>query len=192
MVIFIGLGGSLKPKILVASETMAHLSVFYFNNNQNQSVTIDNINFEYNLTSSVLPSDDIHSAGVEVHSDIRMNVYGFLYDGAHSEGFLLMPMRFASTQYIIPTTPYGYGKKYLALTTVDQNTTISINLKMESGSLTYKSKQYINKDILRIVMNKYNTFQLSHTSDLSRTLVTARFLLFLHLLTFLSCRTHMV
>lgn len=60
MVIFLGLGGSLKPKILVASETMAHLSVFYFNNNQNQSVTIDNINFEYNLTSSVLPSDDIH------------------------------------------------------------------------------------------------------------------------------------
>ncbi|CAC5390109.1 unnamed protein product [Mytilus coruscus] len=173
LVVFLGgLGKNLKPKLLVASETTARLSVFYFNNNKNQSVTINKSNTENNLSNSVFPSDGIHLAGIELHSDVRVNVYGFLYDRLHSEGFLLMPVRFASTKYIIQTLPYGYGK-FLALTAVDQNTVISINLKLQNGPITYDNKQYGNKDTIRIVMNRYNTFQLSHTFDLSGTVVSA-------------------
>ncbi|VDI40746.1 IgGFc-binding protein-like [Mytilus edulis] len=176
LVVFLGglIGhiGKLKPKLLVASEITARLSVFYFNNTKNQSIIIDETNTETNLNTSVFPSDGIHSAGLEVHSVVRVNMNGFLYDGLHSEGFLLMPVRFASTKYIIPTLPYGYGK-LLALKAVDQNTDISINLKLQYGSITYDNRQYGNNDTIRIVMNRYHTFQLTHTSDLSGTMVTS-------------------
>ncbi|CAC5390103.1 unnamed protein product [Mytilus coruscus] len=166
-----------NPKIYVASEYTAHLSVSNFNNTENKSVTIDKSNAEYNLSHSVLPSNGISLAGVVLHSDIRINVYGFLYQGQVSEGFLSMPLRFASTKYIIPTLPaygidYGY-KNLIALTPVFQNTVVNLNLKLKSGSITYKNKRYYNNDTIRLVINKYSTFQLSHTSDLSGTLVTA-------------------
>ncbi|XP_071137216.1 IgGFc-binding protein-like [Mytilus edulis] len=173
LVVFLGgLIGNLIPKLLVASDITARLSVFYFNNTNNQSIIIDETNTEKYLNNSVFPSDVIHSAGLEVHSDVRVNMYGLLYDGLYSEGFLLMPVRFASTEHIIPTLPYGYGKIF-AVTAVNQNTVILIDLKLQSGSITYDNKQYGNKDTLRFVMNRYHTFQLSHTSDLSGTIVTS-------------------
>lgn len=112
-------------------------------------------------------------AGVELQSDVRINVYGFLYQDRHSEGFLFMPVRFASTKYIIPTLPTFGEKNLLALSPVYQNTAVNINLKLTSGSITFQNKQYSDNDTIRIVINKYNTFQLSHTSDLSGTMVTA-------------------
>ncbi|XP_063402199.1 uncharacterized protein LOC134686462 [Mytilus trossulus] len=167
----------LIPMILVASANTARLSVLYFSNNTNHSTIIDKTNTAYNLSNSVLPSDGIHLAGVELHSDVGINVYGFLYGGRVSEGYLLMPVKFASTKYIISTFPafairYGF-RNLLVLSQIYQNTVVSINLKLENGSVAYKSKQYSNNDTIRIVINKYNTFQLSHTSDLSGTLVTA-------------------
>ncbi|XP_052090051.1 uncharacterized protein LOC127726650 [Mytilus californianus] len=161
--------------VLVASENTARLSLRYFNHT-NQSIIIDKNNTEYSLSISVIPSDGIHLAGVGLLSDVRINVYGFYYGNQFSEGFLSMPMKFASTKYIIPTLPLfleSYNKNILALSPVFQNTAVSINLKLENGFITYKSKQYNNNDTIRIVINKYNTFQLSHASDLSGTLVTA-------------------
>ncbi|CAC5386110.1 unnamed protein product [Mytilus coruscus] len=116
------------PTILVASESTARLSVLYFNNNTNQSITIDKNNTEYILSTSVLPSDGIHMVGVEIHSDVKINVYGFLNGDRGSEGYLSMPMKFASTKYIIPTlTAFtaGYGfKNLLALLPIYQNTAV--------------------------------------------------------------------
>ncbi|CAC5390104.1 NOTCH1 [Mytilus coruscus] len=84
--------GTRTPKILIASENTAHLSLLYFNSNQNNnSITIDTSNSEYNLNKSVLPSDGIHLAGVELNSDVRINVYGFFYGYGISEGYLSMP-----------------------------------------------------------------------------------------------------
>ncbi|CAG2188674.1 unnamed protein product [Mytilus edulis] len=165
------------PRILIASEITARISVLYFNNNKNQSITIEKGNTEHDLSNSVIPSDGIHLAGVELQSAVRINVYGFLYKDRRSEGFLLMPVKFASTKYIIPTLPIYIDtfdeKNLLALSPVYQNTAVNINLKLKSGSITFQNKQYRDNDTIRIVINKYNTLQLSHTSDLSGTMVTA-------------------
>ncbi|CAG2219000.1 unnamed protein product [Mytilus edulis] len=88
-----------------------------------------------------------------------------------------MPLRFASTKYIIPslhdyTVYYGY-KNLMALAPIHHNTRVSIHLKLESGAITYESKKYIDNDIINLVINKYSTLQLSHTSDLSGTMITS-------------------
>ncbi|XP_063402231.1 IgGFc-binding protein-like [Mytilus trossulus] len=94
-----------------------------------------------------------------------------------SEGFLATPLQFASTNYIIPSLPahyIAYGcKNVLALSPIYQNTTVSIHLKLTRGAITYGSKKYNNNDIIKLVINKYRTLQLSHTSDLSGTMVTS-------------------
>ncbi|XP_071135906.1 IgGFc-binding protein-like isoform X1 [Mytilus edulis] len=165
---------STTPKLLVASENTTRLSVRYFNENKIQTITMDKSNTEYNLSKSVLPSDGIHVAGVELHSDEGINVYGFFHGLYVSGGYSSMPTRFASTKYIIPTLPaFFIYKNMIALTPGYQNTVVSINLKLKSGSVTYDNKQYSNNDTIRIMVNKYNTFQLSTSSDLSGTLVTS-------------------
>ncbi|XP_071135898.1 IgGFc-binding protein-like [Mytilus edulis] len=162
------------PKILVASENTTRLSVRYFNENKIHTITMDKSNTEYNLSKSVLPSDGIHVAGVELHSDEGINVYGFFLGAGVSGGYSSMPTRFATTKYIIPTLPVFYRyKNMLALTPVYHNTVVSIYLNLKSGSITYDNKQYSNNDTIRIMVNKYDTFQLSTTSDLSGTLVTS-------------------
>ncbi|XP_071137212.1 IgGFc-binding protein-like [Mytilus edulis] len=140
---------------------------------------MDKSNTEYNLSKSVLPSDGIHMAGVELHSDKGINVYGFFFGSVVSEGvsegYSSMPTRFASTKYIIPTLPAFITryKNMIALTPCYQNTVVSINLKLKSGSVAYDNKQYSNNETIRIMVNKYDTFQLSTTSDLSGTMVTS-------------------
>ncbi|XP_071135897.1 IgGFc-binding protein-like [Mytilus edulis] len=163
------------PKILVASENTTRLSVRYFNENKIHTITMDKSNTEYNLSKSVLPSDGIHMAGIELHSDKGINVYGFFFGTELSEGYSSMPTRFASTKYIIPTLPAFITryKNMIALTPCYQNTVVSINLNLKSGSVTYDSKQYSNNDTIRVMVSKYDTFQLSTTSDLSGTLVTS-------------------
>ncbi|XP_071135896.1 IgGFc-binding protein-like [Mytilus edulis] len=165
------------PKILVASENTTRLSIRYFHENKIHTITMDKSNTEYNLSKSVLPSDGIHMAGVELHSDKGINVYGFFFGTGVSGGYSATPTRFASTKYIISSLPsflnkYSY-KNVIALTPGYQNTVVSINLKLKSGSVTYDNKQYSNNDTIRIMINKYDTFQLSATSDLSGTMVTS-------------------
>ncbi|XP_071135905.1 uncharacterized protein [Mytilus edulis] len=134
---------------------------------------------EHNLSKSVLPSDGIHLAGVEIHSDVRIKLYGFENHDHHSEGFLSLPLRFASTKYTIPSLPAYTAssksdlKNVLVISPIKQNTTVSIHLKLKSGAITYESKTYKNNDTIKLVINEYNTLQLSHTSDLSGTMVTS-------------------
>lgn len=161
--------------ILVASEKTARVSIFYFNNASNQSITIDKTITEYNLSKSVFPSDGIHLAGVELHSDVRLHIYGFSYHRVYSEGYLSMPMRFASLKYIISALPvyyYSY-KNLIVFTPIYEDTVVSISLKLVSGSIIYGNKEYGNNATIKITLNKFNTVQLGTASDLSGTLVTA-------------------
>lgn len=51
----------------------------------NQTLTIHTRKTEQILSNSVLPSNGIHLAGVEVHSDVKINIYGFAYTKGYSE-----------------------------------------------------------------------------------------------------------
>ena len=129
-------------------------------------------------TSVVTPGDGLYHAGVDIHSDKFIRLYGFIFDRNLCEGFLSIPTRYTSTHYIIPSfTVYyassDYFKSTFAVSSVYPRTTINILFKMDTGSVTYKGVQYSNNQSLTIILDKYITFHMSHSTDLSGTLVTA-------------------
>lgn len=86
----------------------------------------------------------MHLAGIELHADVRINLYGFAEKSLYSEGCLAIPLRFASSTYFISTLPSYYSNytNVLAFTPIFQNTVVNINLKLVSGSITYGNRQY--------------------------------------------------
>ncbi|CAG2191112.1 unnamed protein product [Mytilus edulis] len=122
-------------------------------------------------------TNGLHQAGAEIYSNIPINLYGFLFIRHFSEGFLVLPARYASTCYIIPSftvsTSNTICQSLFALSSVFSNTVIEINLKMKEGSISYDNIQYANNQTLSLVLNKYTTFQIWHSSDLTGTKIIA-------------------
>ncbi|XP_063442439.1 uncharacterized protein LOC134722745 [Mytilus trossulus] len=163
------------PRILPTVNRMVKLSVFYFENNNNITVTLNSADNHYTLDSSVLMRDGLHQAGAEIHSNIPITMYGFLFVRSLSEGFFVLPTRYASTEYIIPSfTPHsGSYRSVFSLSSVYSNTIIRINFKIKDGTIEYDNMQYSNNQTLTLVLNKYTAFQISHTSDLTGTIIIA-------------------
>lgn len=170
---------SYTPKLLIAAKDQTNLLLTFFKDGQNKSITITTSQPEYNLNTSVItPGDGLYHAGVDIHSDKAIRLYGFIFDRNVCEGFLSIPTRYTSTHYIIPSfTVYDasvdYYKSTFAVSSVYPRTTINIHFKMDTGSITYKGVQYSNNQSLTIILDKYITFHMSHSTDLSGTLVTA-------------------
>jgi hypothetical protein len=167
------------PKLLIAAKDQTNILLTFFKDGQDKSITITTSQPEYNLnTILITPGDGLYHAGVDIHSDKVIRLYGFLFHRYLCEGFLSIPTRYTSTHYIIPSfTVYGAAKdvykSIFAVSSVYPRTTINIHFKMDNGSVTYKGVQYSNNQSLTIILDKYITFQMSHMADLSGTLVTA-------------------
>ncbi|VDI26930.1 Hypothetical predicted protein [Mytilus galloprovincialis] len=178
VVIFHEAYGTASPRILPTANRRGELFVFYFANNRNVSVPLNSINTHSILDSNVLMTNGLHQAGAEIHSNIPITLYGFLFTRGHfSEGFLVLPTRFASTDYIIPSFTVSTAKNIcqsiFALSPVYSSTVIQINFKMKDGSVSYDNIRYSNNQTLTLVLNKYTTFQIWHLSDLTGTIIIA-------------------
>ncbi|VDI81063.1 Hypothetical predicted protein [Mytilus galloprovincialis] len=167
--------GRPSPRILPTISRRVKLSVFYFENNKNMTVTLNSADNHYTLDSKVLMRDGLHEAGAEIHSDVPITIYGFLFLRDYSEGFFVLPTRYASTGYLIPSfTPHSVGyRSVFSLSSVYSNTVIRIHFKIKDGTIRYDNMQYSNNQTLTLVLNKYTTFQISHTTDLTGTLIIA-------------------
>ncbi|CAG2185909.1 unnamed protein product [Mytilus edulis] len=142
------------------------------------AVPLNSINKQYILDSNVLMTNGLHQAGAEIHSNVPINLYGFLFKRRdYSEGFLVLPTRFASTNYIIPSftvsTVSSICQSIFALSPVYSSAVIEINFKIKEGSVSYETIQYSYNQTLTLVLNKYTTFQIWHTSDFTGTIVIA-------------------
>ncbi|XP_076111583.1 uncharacterized protein LOC143079839 [Mytilus galloprovincialis] len=176
IVIFQEAYGSPSPRILPTVNGRGHLSIFYFVNNKNVSVTLNSINNHYILDSNVRMTNGLHQAGTEIHSNVPITLFGFLFTRNHfSEGFLVIPTRFTSTEYLIPSfTPYNSAyRSVFSVSSVYSNTVIGIHFKIKDGTIEYDNMQYSNNQTLTLVINKYTAFQISHTSDLTGTRIIA-------------------
>ncbi|XP_063440531.1 uncharacterized protein LOC134721434 isoform X2 [Mytilus trossulus] len=166
-----------SPRILPTVNRSGTLSVFYFTTYKNVSVTFNSVDNHYNLDSNVLMTNGLHQAGAVIHSNVPINLYGFLFVRSYSEGFFVIPTRYASTDYIIPSfTPHNKFKSMysvFAFSSVYSNTVIEINFKIKDWSVSYDNIQYSNNQTLTLVLNKYTTFQIWHTSDLTGTRIIA-------------------
>ncbi|OPL32885.1 hypothetical protein AM593_10003, partial [Mytilus galloprovincialis] len=176
IVIFPQTTSSTSPRILLAVNRRVHLSVFYFANNKNLSVTLSSSDNYYTLDKNVLMTNGLNQAGAKVHSNVPINqLYGFLFVRAQSEGFLVFPSRYVSTEYIVPSFSVFCSscQSLFALTSVYSNTKIEINFRIQDGSAVFGNKQYSNNETLVLVLNMNTAFQIWHTSDLIGTRITA-------------------
>ena len=161
-------------KVLPAINKRSNIFIFNFFNSKNTSTALTSGDKEFFLDSNVQMYDGVHHAGVEIHSYTPVTLYGFRFRRGYSEGFFAIPVIFLSTHYLIPSFTFSSGHPdRFAITATHDNTVVHVSLKMMSGSITFNGENYSNNDTITMLLNKYNTFQLSHFPDLSGTLITA-------------------
>ncbi|CAG2223025.1 unnamed protein product [Mytilus edulis] len=113
---------------------------------------------------------------MEVQSSVPISLYG-IQDrdkGGYTEAYMAIPRKYLSTNYLLPSFKVYVGAdSALTITTTDESTTVTINLRMEKGPLLYNNVNYNNNDVISLVLNKFYSFKLSHSSDLSGTTIQA-------------------
>ncbi|XP_076089007.1 uncharacterized protein LOC143059405 [Mytilus galloprovincialis] len=168
------------PKALVTSCNGGLYKAYSFGNNlTNEYWTLQPNQSEFALNHNVYMTDGIKHAGVELKGNKPTSVFGFNYNKVplygYSGGYLAIPTHFLSRTYIIPSfKPYNnVANSCFALTPVEKSATVNIQLKTESGSLTFKKRQYSHGENITAVIAKYETLELSHSHDLTGTYVTS-------------------
>lgn len=108
-----------------------------------------------------------------------VSVFSLNHDGYSSDSTLILPVERLGTKYIIGSTdPYSSRDKahrsQVAVAALHDNTGVTIQLKMKSNtSLYYQNKQYFSGEKMTINLDMFGSFQLSHQTDLTGTLVDA-------------------
>ncbi|VDI25746.1 Hypothetical predicted protein [Mytilus galloprovincialis] len=115
-----------------------------------------------------------------ISSNEPVRIYAFLKDADFMEGFLVIPLEFLSTNYVIPSffvQPEAYFYRHtdslFAIGALYSNTTINITLQIDDGSITYDGANYTTNQTISIVLNENTIFQLSHDTDLTGTTISA-------------------
>lgn len=114
-----------------------------------------------------------------LESTAPVSVFSLNHDGYSSDSTLILPVERLGTRYIIGSTdPYTSREKahksQIAVAALDDNTDITIQLKMKSNSsLYYQNRQYFSGEKMVVNLNKFGSLQLSHQTDLTGTVVVA-------------------
>ena len=168
------------PKALVTTRQSGRLSLYYFANDMKQLLNIVRYQNEYSLNHNVYMTDGMKKAGVELNGTVRTSVYGLSYNNysgdGYSGGYLAIPSPFLSRNYIVPSFRVystSLSQSMIAVSPTESRTIVNMHLKMASGSITYKNRTYSQNDTLTIVFDKHDTFEISHTSDLTGTQITS-------------------
>lgn len=89
-----------------------------------------------------------------------------------------LPLHKLSTQYVVVSTEPGhswlsrYWRSQLAVSAIEDNTTISITFKMKRNvPLRIDGNMYYNGDVFNISLERFQTYQIEHVTDLSGTFV---------------------
>ncbi|CAG2190699.1 unnamed protein product [Mytilus edulis] len=179
---------SLRSNVLIATDNSTLIWVYSSTSRRNTSTFIHISHPYYNPESNLITRDGYNTAGIEISSEVPMSMYGFILSDwdDNSEGYLAFPVQYAAKSYIVPSFTVSkfrgfsfISKSLLTISPLESDTKMQINLKLKSGSLVLNNVKYKNNDTIQIVIQKHETFQLSHSSDLTGTMITAnkRFLL---------------
>ncbi|XP_028413624.1 uncharacterized protein LOC114536440 isoform X2 [Dendronephthya gigantea] len=109
--------------------------------------------------------------GILIASDNTISVYATNARAKSRDAYVIFPTSALGTEYVV-TTYEPINKALVGIIALRDNTLIQIKLRLE-GSITYKGKVFTNGDILRIFLNKQQTFQLQHKRDLTGTFVVS-------------------
>ena len=93
-------------------------------------------------------------------------------DGGASVGSTTqIPIHKLSTKYVVITRPFNF-KSQIAVAAIEDNTTISITLKMSPRiNITINGKIYQNNDVFNITLNRLETYQIEHNTDFTGSVI---------------------
>ncbi|XP_076077597.1 uncharacterized protein LOC143048046 [Mytilus galloprovincialis] len=170
-----------ESDVLVAGKSTVKMTVQDFTKHDKKSVTITEHNYTYILDDTVrIPSDGTGQHGALICANDTASMYGF-YDTVYGgEGYLSLPAKYQSTQYVIPSynidnthSRYYSSRSIVAISPLNTNTVVHILLKSDNGPITVNNANYTLDSSINMVLNPTDTFQFSHTHDLTGTLVTS-------------------
>ncbi|CAC5355566.1 unnamed protein product [Mytilus coruscus] len=169
-----------QPKVFLTSSDSDVFLAFNFCNHTIQPFSFVRNKTEYLLDQNVFMTDGLKQAGLQLYGRYISSVYGFIlnqpyYPHHYSEGYLAIPTRYLGTTYIIPSFQVLNSRNVITVSPTKSSTSVTMNLKISLGFVKYSNKQYFNGDNITVVINKYETFQISlnATSDLTGTMVTS-------------------
>ncbi|XP_063399291.1 uncharacterized protein LOC134683913 [Mytilus trossulus] len=167
-----------ETKLLLASKIDGLLSQYTFFDNRNKTTRFTNTQYSLDLPiDKIIINKGIEKVGMEVQSSVPISLYGIQdYDDGHTtEAYMVIPRKYLSKNYLLPSFKVYSSSADSALTiiTTEDSTTVTINLQMENGPLLYKNVEYNNHDVISLVLNRFHSFKLSHSSDLSGTTIQA-------------------
>ncbi|XP_062587882.1 IgGFc-binding protein-like [Saccostrea cucullata] len=104
-----------------------------------------------------------------------VSIFDSFYETTN-DGTLIIPTDRLSTKYLVSSTnPYGLSEYYLsqfAVAALYEETNVNITFKMKtSTSISLLRGTYEDQDVLTTTLNKYETLQIMHTSDLTGTFI---------------------
>ncbi|XP_063404641.1 uncharacterized protein LOC134688102 [Mytilus trossulus] len=117
--------------------------------------------------------------GVKVSCDIDVSIYAMNYYMAFSEGYLAIPYNSLGRRYIAATysninfTIIMLNNVSVGVICTEDNTTVTLFLKIKNGVLYFGGHAYQSNDSLTVNLNAYETFYFSNTHDLSGTIITS-------------------
>ncbi|KAK3107669.1 hypothetical protein FSP39_019534 [Pinctada imbricata] len=124
---------------------------------------------------------EIKTKGVYLNSSVPIKVYLINHGGSSTDGFLVYPKEFLSTEYLVSTSqpyinrPYTHFQSEFAILSTTDNNNVSIQLRLFNGSITYNNKTFRNGERIHIVLGRLDTFQIYHPWDMSGTRIVSRF-----------------
>ncbi|CAB4035497.1 Hypothetical predicted protein, partial [Paramuricea clavata] len=162
--------------IYVTSSTPSEITVRYLNKTIT-SHTRPGVSTRIELSTTIrMKGLALENKGILLTANTTVSVYATnARKNSRGRGsrdvYVIFPTSTLGSQYVI-TTYTPITKSLAGIIALGDNTLVQIKLRLQ-GNITYMNKVYQNGDILRIFLNRLQTFQLQYTKDLTGTFVVA-------------------
>ena len=127
---------------------------------------------EYRLPNGLkMQGTNIQSKGIEINSTNDITVFCLNHFHDTSDGYLALPTNALGTIYVVASYQARWSSNFGIISGNDE-TNIRITLNT-SGTITYRGISYSKGSSFSITLEKLETFHMSHSYDLSGTIITA-------------------
>lgn len=113
---------------------------------------------------------EVKSVLIETSEDVFVISFD---NGEHTVGSTtLIPLHKLSTTYVVVSTDPFIGKSQFAMAAIQDNTTISIKLKMKRNTyFNVNGRFYSNGQVLNVTLGRFETYQIDHRTDFTGTVI---------------------
>lgn len=121
-------------------------------------------------TSVRMRGTAIEEKGIHIKADSEIVVYGLNIMKFTTDAYLALPVDIQSTKYIIPSFKPSYTS-LIGIIAIHDRTTIFVTFQFADrrSSFRFRGRNYRHRDTISVVLNRLQSFQISHNTDMSGT-----------------------